>query len=245
MDTEPRAPALYEALAKPFETTQTIHKAGRALDYLTTEQVVSRLTQVVGMDGWSFEVQREGRDGDVLWCVGHLSLHFGHTTVWREQFGECETQKGMGAGDARKGAASDALKKCASLFGVGLYLQEKDPPPGQAVPAPSRLSAGSGEPDPQIPLNRYGLPVIGVDPMTSERKASFLGWVKKKYDLDEADIVFAMGRPIDEWCCQQDTGYQGALTAFHNYMKRKLADPENASLRMLGAERQRLGVPTF
>lgn len=231
---EDEARTLYEGLARKFDVTHPFPKGGKNIDYLATEQVVSRLTEVLGMDGWSFNVLREGRDGDTLWCVGRLSVFFPAHVVEREQFGECDTGKGMGVGDARKGAGSDALKKCASLVGVGLYLQEKDLPRGDG----GRDSAVSEKSE--IVRNKWGLPARVSDPMTDARKAALLQWVKANCDLDEQDIVFAMGRPIEEWCDQQETGYSGALQAFAAYWKAKQTD---ARVQMMGAKRPRANEP--
>jgi len=117
--------ALYDRLAAPFEQTAQIRRGNTALDYLTGEQVVSRLTAVLGLDGWEFEIREHGRSGDTLWALGRLTVHLPTRTVVREQFGECVTQRGMAEGDSLKGAATDALKKCATLVGVGLYLSGK------------------------------------------------------------------------------------------------------------------------
>lgn len=229
------ARTLYEGLARKFDVTHPFPKGGKNIDYLATEQVVSRLTEILGMEGWSFSVLREGRDGDTLWCVGRITVYFDGHSVVREQFGECDMGKGMGPGDARKGAGSDALKKCASLFGVGLYLQEKDLPRGDN----GRDSAGTSGPA-EIVRNKLGLPARVSDPMTDARRAALLQWVKHNCDLDEQDIVFAMGRPIEEWCDQQETGYSGALQAFSAYWQTKQKDPY---VQMMGAKRPRANEP--
>lgn len=233
---EADARTLYEGLARKFDVTHPLPKGGKNMDYLATEQVVSRLTEILGMDGWAFSVLREGRDGDTLWCVGRITVYFDGHSVVREQFGECDMGKGMGAGDARKGAGSDALKKCASLFGVGLYLQEKDLPRGDSGRSDSAGSSGPAE----IVRNKYGLPARVSDPMTSERKAALLAWVKANCDLDEQDVIFAMGRPIEEWCDQQETGYSGALQSFAAYWQAHLKD---RTVLIVGAKRPRANEP--
>lgn len=118
--SEPRE--LADALAKHFSHTQKLRKGGAALDYLSTYQVVTRLQDTLGLDGWEFEVREHGADDRGMWALGRLTVYLPTRTVTREQFGECALNSGMSPGDARKGAASDALKKCASLLGVGLYL---------------------------------------------------------------------------------------------------------------------------
>lgn len=136
--SEPNARDQYAALARRFQTHHQLPKGGVQLDYLSLAQVTERLTDAVGADNWEFEVREHGRDGDTLWALGRLTVHFPARSVIRDQFGECQTTRGMGDGDARKGAASDALKKAASLVGVGLYLSDKTDPVVQAAARPAQ-----------------------------------------------------------------------------------------------------------
>lgn len=135
---------VYTQLTAPF--AQTFKKPGSNLDYITGEQVTSRLNEVLGWDGWNFRVIEHGYDesADELWCLGELTV--GPTI--RNQFGSQKPNRysrGDNAGKIidlgfdLKGAATDALKKCASLIGVGLYLHEKDSPQPKA-PASSIAS---------------------------------------------------------------------------------------------------------
>ncbi len=117
-------PDVYQRLCEEFPTTYKLRKGNAELDYLTAEQVVTRLNTVLGVHGWDFTIQAHGQDETHCWVQGRLCA-FGGIRI-REQFGECAITRGMSVGDARKGAASDALKKCASLIGVGLYLSHKE-----------------------------------------------------------------------------------------------------------------------
>jgi hypothetical protein len=118
----------YEQLAAPFSVTH--QKDGRT--YITGEQVTSRLNEVLGWDGWSFRVLEHGytEEADELWALGELTV-WKQTPIVRQQFGsqkhnrKRETKEILDLGFDLKGAATDALKKCASLIGVGLYLAEK------------------------------------------------------------------------------------------------------------------------
>lgn len=229
---------LYVRLSAPFDHTEAIVKGGEELHYLSGRQVTERLTEVLGADNWAFQVLRDGRDDNSLWCVGRLTVYFPGRTVVREQFGECTTTKGMGPGDARKGAATDALKKCASLVGVGLYLQ-RDPEPDASA---GNTSIQSTPRNSEIVRNQYGLPKLGVsDSLAANRKAEMLAWVKNNLDMDEQDMVFAMGRSIEEWCRQHDTGYLGALSAYTAFVKARSLD---TSIRMIGSTRPRESEPT-
>lgn len=145
---------IYEQLTAPF--AHTFKKPGSNLDYITGEQVTSRLNEVIGWDGWTFRVLEHGYDesADELWCLGELTIgstirnQFGSQKPNRYSSGKNEG-KIIDLGFDLKGAATDALKKCASLIGVGLYLHEKESAhreaPRQAPPtsiAPAEASPG-------------------------------------------------------------------------------------------------------
>ena len=57
---------------------------------------------------------------------------FGERTVVRQQFGSQKIRRSRSTGAPLdlgfdlKGASTDAMKKCASLLGVGLYLSRKE-----------------------------------------------------------------------------------------------------------------------
>lgn len=141
----------YEALAAPFGHTFRDTRGGATFDYLTGEQVTTRLNEVLGPYGWSFRVLEHGIhvEADECWAHGELSATFviadlsgdgfREKTVTRQQFGSQKVKRSRSSGTPLdigfdlKGAATDALKKCATLIGVGLYLSEKGAP-AQARP---------------------------------------------------------------------------------------------------------------
>lgn len=143
---------LYNRLAAPFETTFRDVRGGVELEYLTGEQVISRLNEVLGVAGWSFRVLEHGQnvEADEMWVLGEMTAELGERSVARQQFGSQKLKRSRASGAPLdigfdlKGAATDALKKCASLLGVGLYLSRKeggvsaggqsDGQPGQPAP---------------------------------------------------------------------------------------------------------------
>lgn len=169
MSSDPREQ--YQALAAEF----SYHKrrevgGGLVLDYLTGEQVTSRLNDVLGYDRWTFEVTEHGfnAEADELWVLGKLLVYSGDgRVVSRQQFGSNKIKRARSTGTPLdlgfdlKAAATDALKKCASLIGVGLYLYSKEEDAAQpanggsarAKPAPA--SHGS----PACPTNPQGHPL--------------------------------------------------------------------------------------
>lgn len=132
-----QAAAQYQELAAHFD--QTHEKDG--LTYVTQEQVISRLNEVLGPDGWSFQIMERGHyaESDEVWCHGKLTAYFRGTDhpVVREQYGSQKIERASGKaklaagtvldfGFNMKGAATDALKKCAMNIGVALYLSSKE-----------------------------------------------------------------------------------------------------------------------
>jgi hypothetical protein len=127
----------YERLAAPFEVTFTDVRGGVQLTYISGEQVVRRLNEVLGVGGWSFRVLRHdiNPEADEAWALGELVADIDTRTVVRQQFGSQKLKRSRSTGAPLdigfdlKGAATDAMKKCASLLGVGLYLSRKEAPP--------------------------------------------------------------------------------------------------------------------
>ena len=114
-----------ELLEKPFEASQIKQRKGnfgQMLDYLETHVVIQRLNDVFD-GGWSFEiVSHEQLDGEIF-VLGKLTaeniskMQFGSKKITVSKQGEV-----ISIGDDLKAASSDALKKTATLLGVGLHL---------------------------------------------------------------------------------------------------------------------------
>jgi hypothetical protein len=131
--------AAFDKLERPFaphELKQRPGGGGVMLDYIEWTKAVRRMDEAVGKDNWGFECGEPRFFGDnqqgYVVCTGKMTVTFpnGKTTV-KGSMGGCafgQGGRGMSPDDAAKGAASDALKKCASLYGVALDLSEKDGP---------------------------------------------------------------------------------------------------------------------
>jgi len=135
-----------KALAAPFAPAQVKQREGsfgQVLDYLEGHAVIQRLNEVLG-GLWSFEVSEYQvlEESSEVFVLGKLSVEgvsrtqFGSSRITRnEQTGEI-----LSLADDLKAAATDALKKCATLLGVGLYLYngESRPEGTQADPGTER-----------------------------------------------------------------------------------------------------------
>src|SRR3977135_2234195 len=125
---------MYERLAAPFEVTFTDTRGGVELRYITGEQVARRLNEVLGVSGWSFRILRHDihAEADEAWALGELVAEIGERTVVRQQFGSQKIRRSRSSGAPLdlgfdlKGASTDALEKCASLPGGGVYMARKE-----------------------------------------------------------------------------------------------------------------------
>jgi hypothetical protein len=123
-------------LEKPFEPNQIKQRQGNfghILDYVEGHVVTSRLNDA--FDGnWSFEIvkYRILKETNEVIVLGKLIAE----TVTKMAFGSKEmatnkdTKAIISLGDDLKAASTDALKKAASLLGVGLYLYSEFRPNG-------------------------------------------------------------------------------------------------------------------
>lgn len=101
-------------------------KAGMTYDYVTPDFVIDLLNEAFEYR-WSTEIFYEAMHGDTA-VVGMKLTVFDveSNPIVKSQFGSCEVGRGMGPGEAFKGAASDAMKKSATLLGVALELYQED-----------------------------------------------------------------------------------------------------------------------
>lgn len=126
---------IYTRLAEPFDNTFTDVRGGVEITYVSGEQVVSRLNEVLGVAGWNFRVLQSEihAEADEIYVLGEMVAVIDGTAVVRQQFGSQKIKRSRGSGVPLdlgfdfKGASTDAMKKCASWFGVALYLSHKKP----------------------------------------------------------------------------------------------------------------------
>ena len=113
-------------------------KGNRMFTYIEGGYVIAKLNEAFSPVGWDFEIVAQGQsdrkpddkaDGEV-WVRGKLTIkdHKNGYEVSKTQYGQHTLYKGNMIGDAYKAASTDALKKCASMLGIGLdvYWQQLD-----------------------------------------------------------------------------------------------------------------------
>ena len=118
-----------QILEYKFRPDQVRNRNG--LDYIESAAVIQRLNDAFGHDGWSFEIVEQKTVEEEVITRGRLTTYGSERTVVKEQIGthtfsrSRETNEILSRGDCQKASATDALKKCSSLLGVGLHLHSQ------------------------------------------------------------------------------------------------------------------------
>ena len=187
------------ALSAPFPPEVIRHRVGaggKDLTWVDARTVAARLDEVLGVNAWDFAVEPVG---DTHTVVGILTCRFPDGSVARRQDFGYETG---GSGESLKEAASDALRRCASLFGVARYLYGGERPSAGRVALPP-LKAMS--------LPQTAAPVTGHDTIVLNAAMAMFGndncpehglpWTKKPGGISKAS-----GKPYQPfWACSGRT----------------------------------------
>src|SRR5437870_10656439 len=135
-----------ELLEKPFSPDQIKQREGLhgdVLDYIAGAAVIQRLNEAFNAE-WTFEIiEHDIREKEVvvlgkLTTQGIAKCQFGKSKITRTK----ETKAEVSIGDDLKAAATDAIKKCATLFGIGLHLYFDN---GNGQDKPAAGPKGNGE----------------------------------------------------------------------------------------------------
>ena len=119
-------PELFAALAAPFAPEEVKSRPGgngRHLYYVTASTVANRLDEVLGPEAWDFELAPWGEGA----LIGTLVVRLPDGSVLRKSNVGGRADMAAGDDDA-KSAASDCLKRCATLLGVARYLYQDGVP---------------------------------------------------------------------------------------------------------------------
>ena len=106
-------------------------KSKNGLSYVESAAVIQRLNDAFGPDGWSFEIIEQKTVEDEVITRGRLTIYGADREIVKEQIGSHsfarsrESNEILSRGDTMKASATDALKKCSSLLGVGLHLHSQ------------------------------------------------------------------------------------------------------------------------
>ncbi|GAG24559.1 unnamed protein product, partial [marine sediment metagenome] len=115
-----------EILEMEFDQSQLKTKTGtfgNQVSYIDGAAVIGRLNEAFE-SSWSFEVAEYKILDDEIVVLGKLTAdgitksQFGSTRITRHR----DTGETVSIGDDLKAASTDAIKKCSTLLGIGLYL---------------------------------------------------------------------------------------------------------------------------
>lgn len=127
----PAATRVLVQLPTPQEFIKTRPGKGqKTFTYVEGGYVIARLNQIFSPVGWDFDVINERVETAEVVVRGKLTIkdHKNGYEISKTQYGTKERNAGVPLGDTLKAAATDCLKKCASLFGIALdvYWQQLD-----------------------------------------------------------------------------------------------------------------------
>lgn len=112
---------MLEKLKEPFDpkfvkwrvgATSGDKTKGIALAYIDAREVMKRLDEVCGVEGWQCRYSHVTDKG----VVCEIGIKFGDEWIWKAN-GAGETDV-----EAEKGAMTDAFKRAGAVWGIGRYL---------------------------------------------------------------------------------------------------------------------------
>jgi len=191
-------------IATPQEFVKTRPgKGNRNFTYVEGGYVIARLNQMF-KNCWDFKIINERVEPNEVIVRGVLIVKDFRTgyKVTKTQYGTRDRNAGVPLGDTMKAAATDCLKKCASLLGVALdvYWQQLDEtkltgkkqevvvPPPQGAPAQKIMGKNST-------VSRDQATKIAIDKVKAETDEAILSryyqitTTSKLYDANQKKII--------------------------------------------------------
>lgn len=198
---------LMDSLSKKFPEKQIRHRLveqdgkEKVFDYISGDKIIERLNQCVG-GKWNFIIIDkviDMREGQVA-ILGRLSLSIDGETISKEQWGGTYIRTNTNRqivclGDDLKIATTDCMKKCATLFGVGLYLYDKDYEDNFAIPG--YLPPVTKE-DKSI-VEEYKKVIDDKDRSCTKAQFSTIQKIIRENGIEEQKVVEKYGHEIREF----------------------------------------------
>jgi hypothetical protein len=167
-----------DILTRPFEAAQIKRRQGhhgKEVAYVDVAAVITRLNEAFDHE-WTFEVtSHEIQENEVI-VVGRLTacgitkMHFGGSSITLDR-----DRRVVSMADDLKAAASDAIKKCASLLGVALEMYGG---------ASERQSASSGAKG----TNGTHPPPISVSDRVTDRQLAAIENARRRHGVSRDEL---------------------------------------------------------
>lgn len=163
---------------------------GKTVEYAEANTVIQRLNDVLQGD-WSFLILNYRIEAEEVIVQGELKVadevhqQFGGSSITRHT----DTGVILSLADDLKAAASDALKKCATAYGIGLYLYKDASPVKPARPRPEPSNGnGNGHLSQEMVSN-----LLKQGQEAGFSQADLIGAAKRLYDkpLGQLTVVQA------------------------------------------------------
>jgi len=211
------------------------HEFLRGFAYITEDAVTARIEEVD--PSWSLEVLHISTNGN------NAVVHVRMTVKGVARDGVGMQQIMERAGEAEKGAATDAMKRAARLFGVGRYLISApnnenefkrwlvggEPPASQRQPA--RPAQPQRKPD---PLREVGKELGGVETpkvvgwKSKAEAQTFVREMEKAHGLTDTQVFTALGVDrLGVWTQGIDAARQ-RVEKWHSHRLNAEADKQSA-----------------
>jgi len=148
---------LQAILTRPFPVELIKYRKGfnnKQLAYVETVHYINRLNEAFNYQ-WDWQIINYTVTDDQVYCQGRLSVVINGKLINKESFGgkditmvdvydkvtrKATGRKALSIADDLKSASSDALKKAASLLGIGLHLYISQQKP--SYPSTSNIKPG-------------------------------------------------------------------------------------------------------
>ena len=202
-------------------------KGGRVLLYTDGAYVIRTLNEAFAFN-WDFEADHEeilyvGERPFEARCRGKLIIRAGDVTITKMQYGSQPIEMlrdgsaPVSLGDAYKGAATDALKKCASLLGIALDLYDSDSEINTANPQQVQREIQQARQQAQKPVVVEQTPQPAPkSPQKPLQQAT--GQNKRERPLSPADVKASiLAKPA--WKSDKKPGEKQATHAFTSLSK--------------------------
>ena len=186
-------------------------KGGRTFRYIEGGYVIAQLNKIFSPIGWDFDIVREKVYDKEVVVRGRLEIKDFKSgySVGRTRTGTKERIAGVPLGDTIKSAETDALKKCASHFGIGLdvYWQQMED---------NRPTEKSGARKPSTPPKKE-------TPTKISKAKVFEMSLKKIVEEDDVTVLAQYRERIDDSDIYSAIQKKSLIKAIANKLKENVA----------------------